>query len=84
MSAKKITAKLTKALQKTNVNSTFIPPDQGDACWHAGSETFTRQEVALLLWSQIAMISNDLKRYCGNDLTKDMYAVIDDPRIPEF
>jgi hypothetical protein len=84
MSAKIITEKLTKALRKTDVSSSFIPPDNGDVCWQAGSETFTREEVAFLLWTQIAMISNDLRTCCGKDLTKDMYEVIDDPRIPEF
>lgn len=84
MSAKIITKKLTEALRKTDVTSSFIPPDNGDVCWQTGSETFTREEVVYLLWTQIAMISNDLKTYCGKDLTPDMYAVIDDPRIPEF
>jgi len=84
MSAKNITEKLTKALRKADVSSSFIPPDNGDVRWQTGSETFTREEVASLLWSQIAMISNDLKSCCGKDLTPDMYAVIDGPRIPEF
>ena len=84
MSAKIITKKLTEALRKTDVTSSFIPPDNGDVRWQTGSETFTREEVASLLWTQIAMISNDLKTCCGKDLTPDMYAVIDDPRIPEF
>lgn len=84
MSAKIITKKLTEALRKTDVTSSFIPPDNGDVRWQAGSETFTREEVASLLWTQISMISNDLRTCCGKDLTPDMYAVIDDPRIPEF
>ena len=84
MSAKIITKKLTEALRKTDVTSSFIPPDNGDARWQAGSETFTREEVASLLWTQIAMISNDLRTCYVKDLTQDMYAVIDDPRIPEF
>lgn len=75
---------LSQALRKTDVTSSFIPPDNGDARWQAGSETFTREEVASLLWTQIAMISNDLRTCCGKDLTQDMYAVIDNPRIPEF
>ena len=84
MSAKIINKKLTEALRKTDVTSSFIPPDSGDVRWQTGSETFTREEVASLLWTQIAMISNDLRTCCGKDLTPDMYAVIDDPRIPEF
>lgn len=84
MSAKIITKKLTEALRKTDVTGSFIPPDNGDVRWQTGSETFTREEVASLLWTQIAMISNDLRTCCAKDLTPDMYAVIDDPRIPEF
>jgi len=84
MSAKIITKKLTEALRKTDVTISFIPPDNGDVRWQTGSETFTREEVASLLWTQIAMISNDLKTCCGKELTPDMYAVIDNPRIPEF
>lgn len=84
MSAKIITEKLNNQLQKKDASSRFIPPDNGDICWQTGSETFTREEVASLLWTQIAMISNDLKIYCGNDLTPNMFDVIDNPRIPEF
>lgn len=84
MSSKNIITHLNNQLKKTDVNSRFIPPDNGDIRWENGSETFTREEVASLLWTQIAMISNDLKTYCGNDLTPSMYDVIDNPRIPEF
>lgn len=84
MSVKKITEALNNQLRKTDSNISFIPPDNGDVRWQKGSETFTREEVASLLWTQIAMISNDLKICCGNDLTPSMYDVIDNPRIPEF
>ena len=84
MSAKIITEKLTKALRKTDVSISFIPPDNGDVRWQAGSETFTREEVASLLWTQIAMISNDLKTHCGKDLTEDMFEILKFPRIPQF
>jgi hypothetical protein len=84
MSEKIIIKKLTKALRKTNSNSIFIPPDSDDVCWVEGSETFTRKEVAYLLWNQIAMIGNDLKMYCGKELTEAVYDVIDNPRIPDF
>lgn len=60
-----------------------MPPDGGDKCWDVGAETFTRQEVAFLLWTQIAMISNDLKCSIGNDLD-NFYAILNDPRIPKF
>jgi len=62
----------------------YMPPDHGDICWNVGSETFTRKEVADMLYTQRSMISNDLKTSCGNDLTPDMYKVIDNPRIPVF
>lgn len=61
----------------------FTPPD-GENDWTYGAETFTRNEVYKLLWTQRAMITNDLKRYAGKDLTEDIYAVIDHPRQPKF
>lgn len=73
-----------RALRKADVTSSFIPPDAGDVCWQNGSETFSRQEVAHLLWTQIAMISNDLKTHCGKDLTECMFDILKHPRIPEF
>jgi hypothetical protein len=63
---------------------TFIPPDSDDICWTIGAETFTRKEVAYLLWTQRAMIGNDLKSFCGNDLTKEMFDILDKPRMPKF
>lgn len=60
----------------------FMPPDHGDVCWHIGSETFTRKEVYHLLWTQRAMISNDIKR--GVALTPELIEIIENPRIPEF
>jgi hypothetical protein len=62
----------------------FIPPDSDDICWIIGSETFTRKEVAYLLWTQRAMISNDLKTFCGNELTKEMFDILNKPRTPEY
>jgi hypothetical protein len=62
----------------------FTPPDDGDVCWQTGSETFTREEVALLLWTQRSMIHNDMKRACGKDLTPDMIAILNNPRSPEY
>lgn len=69
---------------KPHVTGSFIPPDHGDVCWQIGSETFSRKEVAHLLWTQRAMISNDLKAYCGEDLTAEMFDILKSPRIPEF
>jgi hypothetical protein len=66
------------------LKQTYMPPDHGDICWTEGAETFTRKEVADLLWTQRAMIGNDLKSYCGNELTKEMFEILDNPRIPKF
>lgn len=62
----------------------YIPVDSGDYSWENDSETFTRKEVAHLLWTQIAMISNDLKRNCGNELSETAFEIIKNPRIPKF
>lgn len=62
----------------------FVPPDNGDFKWIKGSETFTREEVFYLLWSQRAMINNDLRMNCGKEMTKDMYSILDNPRIPKY
>lgn len=62
----------------------FTPPDNGDVCWVTGSDSFTRKEVAYLLYTQRAMISNDLKYSCGKDMTKDMFELLDNPRQPEW
>lgn len=62
----------------------FIPPDNGDVCWEAGAQMFNRKEVAYLLYTQRAMISNDLKRFCGNDLTDEMYKILENPRTPVY
>lgn len=75
---------LTKILQKNDKAKFFMPPDNGDVKWESGAETFTREEVAYLLWSQIAMMGNDLKTHCGKDLTPAMFEIIEEPRIPEF
>ena len=66
------------------IKETFIPPDSDDICWQVGSETFTRKEVAYLLWTQRAMISNDLKMFCGNDLTPEMFKILEQPRKPDY
>jgi hypothetical protein len=62
----------------------FMPPDHGDVCWEIGAETFTRKEVAYLLYTQRAMITNDLKMFCGDDLTEDMHNILKNPRRPEY
>lgn len=62
----------------------FMPPDNNDICWNTGSKTFTREEVEYILYTQISMISNDLKRYCGNDLTNEMFEILNNPRKVVF
>jgi hypothetical protein len=70
---------LTKRLGKH-----FMPPDNGDKMWNVGSETFTREEAAYLLWTQIAAIGNDLKTHAGSEITDAMFEILDNPRIPVF
>ena len=62
----------------------YIPPDYDDVCWQIGAETFTRREVYYLLGTQRAMISNDLKAFCGNEMTKDMFEILDKPRTLQY
>jgi hypothetical protein len=62
----------------------YMPPDNGDVCWEKGSKTFTRKEVAYLLYTQRAMISNDLKDFCGKDLTPEMFDILNEPRQLEW
>jgi hypothetical protein len=62
----------------------FLPPDHGDICWTKGAESFTRKEVFMLLYTQRSMIINDLKLYAGNDLTENIYAVLNFPRKPDY
>jgi hypothetical protein len=62
--------------------ATNIPDGEND--YPMGAETYTRQQVYKLLYTQRAMISNDLKIYCGDSLTKEMYDILENPRKPEF
>ncbi len=64
--------------------SFFMPPDHGDICWHVGANSFSRKEVEMMLYTQRAMISNDLKQMCGDVITDTMYEVLEQPRIPEY
>lgn len=75
-------ADLQKYMEENNQH--YIPPDNGDACWQVGSETFTRKEVSDMLHTQRAMISNDLKINCGNELTEKMFHLLKNPRKPQF
>ena len=62
----------------------FIPPDHGDMCWQIGAKNFSRKEVAYLLYTQRAMIGNDLKAHCGNEMTDEMFKILSNPRTPNY
>ena len=62
--------------------ATNIPDGEND--WPMGAEIYTREQVFKLLFTQRAMISNDLKSNCGDSLTKEIYEVLENPRIPHF
>jgi hypothetical protein len=62
--------------------ATNIPDGEND--WVIGSETFTRAEVYKLLYTQRAMISNDIKRECNLDNQPILSGIINNPRTPKF
>ena len=63
--------------------ATNIPDGEND--WVIGSETFTRQEVFKLLYTQRAMISNDFKQCFCDDMIDEMYSFFNLPmRTPKF
>lgn len=70
----------------------YLPPDTDDVCWQTGAETFTRKEVYYLLYTQRAMISNDIKNLRFNTSfpkleflnSRDVYELLKNPRIPEY
>lgn len=66
------------------VTDNFIPPDHGDMCWQIGAKNFSRKEVAYLLYTQRAMIGNDLKAFCGNEMTDEMFKILSNPRTPNY
>jgi hypothetical protein len=67
---------------KEEMFPTNIPDGEND--WMIGQESYTRTEVFKLLFTQRAMISNDLKSYCGKELTPQMLEIIEHPRTPKF
>ena len=62
--------------------ATNIPDGEND--WVIGSETFTRQEVFKLLYTQRAMITNDIKRECNLDKEPLLLNILNNPRSPKF
>jgi hypothetical protein len=59
-----------------------IPDGEND--WHIGSETFTRSEVFKMLYTQRAMIQNDLKRSCWDELPETAKDIVLNPRQPKI
>ena len=85
MTTKKLTRKQKAAMPyDTLLETVYLPPDDGDVYWEKGTKTFTRKEVAYLLYTQRAIISNDLKIFCWKDLTPEMFDRLNEPRQPEF
>ncbi len=69
----------------------FLAPD-GENDWVTDAPSFSRKEVFNLLWTQRAMISNDIKSLRLNTSfpklqllnSKDVYDVLENPRTPKF
>lgn len=62
---------------------TNIPDGEND--WWIGSETFTRQQVLKILFTQRAMILNDIKRvYDITKLPEDVQLILENPRTPNI
>lgn len=57
-----------------------IPDGEND--WTIGSKTFTRDEVFKILYTQRAMILNDLKRYCWDEVAASVKDIVTNPRKP--
>ena len=58
-------------------------PDDEMGYWGKGKEQFSRKEVAYLLYSQRAAISNDIAM-CGNQIPSAIWDVLKNPRQPKF
>ena len=71
-------------LEQNKNNEEFFGIPSGKNDWEIGAKIFTRKEVSHLLYTQRAMISNDLKRNFGNDINKSIYEILDNPRVPKF
>lgn len=67
--------------QDESKKATNIPDGEND--WTTGSETFTRQEVFKILYTQRAMISNDIKIYCTS-IPQVVMDIIKNPRKPKI
>lgn len=61
---------------------TNIPDGGGD--WSINQETFTRGEVFKILFTQRAMITNDLKTSCWDELPETAKNIILNPRKPKI
>jgi hypothetical protein len=58
-------------------------PD-GESDWFISSETFTRSEVFKMLYTQRAMIQNDLKQSCWDELPETAKDIVLNPRQPKI
>lgn len=68
-------------MQDEEQKAANIPDGEGD--WTIGSETFTRQEVFKILYSQRAMIENDIKRSGEyENLSESVVNILANPRKP--
>lgn len=65
--------------------ATNIPDGNGESEWTIGADTFTRQEVFKILYTQRAMISNDIKRSGAYDKLPEIVAqILENPRMPKI
>ena len=67
----------------TEGNSVEQIPD-GENDWEYGADRYTRIEVARMLYTQRAMIVNDLKIACWDELPKTAKDIVLNPRKPEY
>lgn len=64
---------------------TNIPDGNGESEWTTGAETFSRQEVFKILFTQRAMIQNDIKRSGVFDkLPEVVVRILENPRTPNI
>ncbi len=77
-------------LDPEDKKATNIPDGEND--WTLGAETFSREEVFKILYTQRAMISNDIKSLRFNTSfphlkfynSNDVYEILENPRTPKI
>ena len=60
----------------------YPAPDSDDICWTTGDETFTREEVAYLLYSQRAIVFNTINSIAHSE--EAVRACLRNLRQPKF